>query len=159
MKYDAARYLISSGDLILFRGRGVFAWFIRKWTGSPYAHVAVAWKVGGRVLLLESRAKTRGVAIGRTLSGALEDGAHWLPTSVNWWTVPEIHALRDLGKPYGWLDAIRAGLGLQPAGRGLQCAEYAWMVLQAANPSLRRIVPTPGELARLFPRVPEKLTR
>lgn len=153
MRYTDARARMRSGDLILFRGRGVFAWLIRAVTGAPYAHAAIVWRVGPRVLLLESRARTHGVAIGRTLSGSLVDGATWIPTNAEWTSTVEDLALdARLGEPYGWVDAIRAGLGLRPTSRGVQCAEYAALVLQAAGLTVRVTAPTPGALALAFGR-------
>lgn len=152
MRYDDARRWMRSGDLVLFRGQGLGAWVIRRWTRSRYAHVAVVWRIGTRVLLLESRVRTRGVAIGRPLSSALEDGAAWVPTNATWGDVPEKVALdRSLGQPYGWVDALRAAFGLRPTSRGLQCAEFAQEVLQAAGVQLRIVAPTPEALAEALP--------
>ena len=151
MRYEDARQWMRSGDLVLFRGRGMGCWIIRIVTRSRYAHAAVVWRVGTRVLLLESRVRTQGVAIGRPLSAALEDGAAWIPTSASWGPAAEEVALdRSLGQPYGWVDAIRAGLGLRPTSPGLQCAEYALDVLRAAGVALRILAPTPGSLAEAF---------
>lgn len=151
MRYEDARQWMRSGDLVLFRGRGLGCWIIRKVTRSRYAHAAVVWRVGTRVLLLESRVRTHGVAIGRPMSAALDDGAAWISTSADWTPQAEAVALdRSLGQPYGWVDALRAAFGLRPTSRGLQCAEYAQEVLTAAGLHLRILAPTPEALAEAF---------
>lgn len=148
MLYAQARAFMRSGDLILFRGHGLYAWIIRAWTQSDFAHAAVIWRVGDRVMLLESRARTHGVAMGRALSDALPDGATWFRTGAKWSPDAEVMAFdRGLGQPYGWWDALRAAFNMRPTSRGLQCAEYAVDVLVAAGVAIRVEAPTPRALA------------
>lgn len=146
MDYEAARPLIRSGDLIAFHGRGIFAWIIRTVTRSEYNHIALAWVAGGRVLLLESRVSHGGVTIQRALSQALKDGATWIPSGITWTPEHEDRAFAPLGEPYGWVDAIRAGLGLRSTSRGYQCAEYVAQVIGDAEPCH-----TPGGIAGRYP--------
>ena len=146
MRYSDARPNIKSGDLIAFRGRGLFPWLIRAVTRSAYDHVAIAWVAGGRVLLLESRIAHGGVTIQRALSQALPDGATWIPTGAVWDADHEERAFAPLGQPYGWVDMLRAGLGLRATSRGYQCAEYAAQILGVVLP-----VPTPAALAGRYP--------
>lgn len=55
----------------------------------------------------------------------------WASLKGEWNDKAESIALANLGDPYGWLDAIRAGFGL-PVLRNdsLQCAEYVSLVHQ-----------------------------
>lgn len=152
MRYADVREDIQSGDLILFHGRGFVAWIIRLFTNSNFSHSAIAWRMGGRVLLIESRANTDGVAIGRSLSQALEDGAYWAPMNISW-TEPVLKAALDDGihQKYDFVDAIRAGLGLHPTSEGLQCSEFVVNVFRAAGHGADRLIaPTPQVLANLY---------
>ncbi len=57
MKYDEARALIRTGDLIALRQvHGIAPAMIRLVTGSPYTHTSVAIWCGGRLLVNETQA-------------------------------------------------------------------------------------------------------
>lgn len=129
MIYSAARSQIRSGDLLFFRGTGLDAWAVRTWTHSPYSHVGIAWRIAGRVVVLESRPVHGGVTFDRTLSQALADGATWVPLETPWTAAMESRALEHLGAPYGWANDLRAALGLRVHGPAMECAEYASLVL------------------------------
>jgi len=128
MQYAQARPYIKSGDVLLFRGTGLMAWIVRLKRKSQYSHAGIAWCVGERVLVLESRPKHCGVTIDRQLSAALDDMPTWIP-SWAWDSNCEARALSQLGVAYGWLNAIRAGLGMRPKGKTLDCSEYVAYVL------------------------------
>ena len=53
-------YNMKRGDIILFRGKGITSWLIRKVTGYQWSHVA--WILSARTIL-ESDAKEGGVTI------------------------------------------------------------------------------------------------
>lgn len=145
MGYLEERSKIKSGDLISFRGSGFFAWLIRTVTRSEFCHVAIAWRFGDRILLIESTA-LHGVSIHNPLSQVLGAKTVWFPSDRFWNEACEARAVSMLGESYGWVDAIRAGLGLRATSKGLQCAEYAAMVL-----GIPLVVPTPERLIRYFP--------
>ncbi len=146
MCYAQARPYIQSGDLLFFRGAGLEAWGVRAWTRSPYSHVGIAWRVGDRVLVLESRPAHGGVTIDRSLSRALADGPTWVPMPTPWTPAMEGRALEHLGAPYGWANAMRAGLRLRVHGPALECAEYVALVL---GPDYAECA-TPASLAARF---------
>lgn len=149
MKYTDARPLIRSGDLILLRGKGPGPWLIRLWTASQWAHCGVAWVVGDRVLLLEAEPFKGVRAI--PLSKRLGPGAALAKTRPQWGQEAETAALENLGEPYGWVDALRAGFGLRSTSNGFQCAEYAMAVLSAAQVNLcAGLTATPEHLAECF---------
>lgn len=81
------------------------------------------------MLLLESRPKHGGVTINRTLSQALGEDASWFKTLIPWGPAHEERAFVSLGESYGWINAIKAGLGMKTDSHGLECAEYAALVL------------------------------
>ena len=150
MDYLIARPNIKSGDVIAFRGHGLFCWAIRAVTRSQWSHVALAWVVGERVLLIESRASRMGVTIDRPLSTA--GACTWIPTGAAWGVWPESVALDALGIAYGWLDVFRAAGGLSPRNRGLHCAEYVADVLAAAGVKWPDDwCPTPAGVVARFP--------
>lgn len=142
--YSQYRKTIQSGDLIAWRGESLVGRFIRAWTQSEWSHVGVAWVVGGRVFILEAR-EFRGVGM-RPLSSALP--ADLFVTHQEWTEESEQYALAQMNKPYSYLDAFRAGLGLKMQSMGLQCAEYARHVLNKMHLPIPDTVNTPAGLVR-----------
>lgn len=45
MYYEEVRESIQSGDMVLFSGKGLISWLIKKATRSPWSHVGVAVRV------------------------------------------------------------------------------------------------------------------
>ena len=128
MRYRAARNLVQSGDVILFRGRGPVAWLIRALTHSDFDHCAVAWVIGGRVLLVEAR-MLGGVRV-NPLSPRLADHASWLMTGQVFTDEHLRRAIRDLGRPYSFENCFRALANLPGQGRGFECAQLLAQVLE-----------------------------
>ena len=94
---------------------------IRRVTSGGYSHVGIAWAFDGRLFVLEAR-ELRGVTI-RAASNALPfvhvaTGAAWTPRTRR-------RALAELGKPYSYLDAVRAGLRRPMRNRAAICSAYA----------------------------------
>ena len=123
--YTASRHLIKSGDLLAWSRTGFISRLVRAWTGSTYSHVGVAWVVAGRVFVLEAL-DGKGVVI-RPLSNLLP--VYHVDVGVIWTQERENFALKHVGESYSFLDAIRAGFGLQPKHKGWQCVEYASAVI------------------------------
>jgi len=119
--YNALRLEIRSGDLIAFRGNGPVSRLIRHVTGGRHTHVGVAFWMRGRLFLLEAR-EGAGVQL-RACSNVLP--FDWIKTDISWTEKAETFAFRELGKPYSYLDAVRAGLGSRLNGTGYICSEYA----------------------------------
>lgn len=113
-----------TGDLVLFRGHGFFAWLIRAWTRSSWAHCGVLWVCEGVPLVIEARAKG-GVSV-HALRNRLEDHPDIYATGR---ALNLNLALRHLGGDYSIKDAIRAGLGKRGDHAGWECAELAAMLL------------------------------
>jgi uncharacterized protein YycO len=126
MKYDNYRDEIRTGDLLAFRGGSWKTWYgikvnlVRMFTRSEYSHVAIAWVVGGRVLMFES--VTGGVRI-VPLSSDLP--VYWIkrPMSMKESTIDFL--LSTLKEPYSSWQGILAVTGLLKVGkdRVWQCAE------------------------------------
>lgn len=115
---------MTTGDLVLFRGRGPIAWFIRLWTHSAWDHCGVLWMANGIPMVLEARA-IGGVSC-HALRNRLKDKPDLYPTGR---TLNLDLALRHLGDHYSVKDAIRAGLGRRGDHAGFECAEFAAMIL------------------------------
>ena len=127
MRYWEARGQIESGDVILFRGRGPVAWLIRTLTHSLYDHAAIAWVIGGRVLVIEAR-MLGGVKVD-PLSMRLVDDASWVATGIFFDELRLRTAIRDLGKPYSFGNCFRALAGLPGRRGGFECAQLVAAVL------------------------------
>lgn len=121
MRYAAARSQIRSGDLLAFKGESLLGRLVCHVTGSDYSHVGIAWRFRGRLFILEAR-EGRGVGI-RAASNALPFA--WAKLDLAWTNEAEDFALSALGKPYSYLDALKAGLGFPLTETGLICSEYA----------------------------------
>jgi hypothetical protein len=122
MLYSEVRGQIRTGDLIFFHGRGAVTDVIRIATRSDFAHVALAWVVAGRVLVIEAREKG-GVQI-HALSSRLGDGASWLKVPPAY-PLDLPRAILDLDKPYSLLNCIRAFVGLPGIKNRFECAQLA----------------------------------
>ncbi len=115
---------MQTGDLVLFRGHGPFAWLIRTWTRSAWAHCGVLWVCEGEALVIEARA-SGGVSV-HALRNREGDGVTLIPTGR---TLNLPMALRHLGDTYSVKDAIRAALGERGDHAGWECAEFAALTL------------------------------
>jgi hypothetical protein len=115
---------MQTGDLVLFRGRGPFAWLIRTWTRSAWDHCGVLWIVEGVPLVIEAR-YTGGVSC-HALANRQADTPTVYPTGR---ALNLALALAHLGDWYSVKDAIRAGLGEYADHAGWECAEFAATIL------------------------------
>jgi hypothetical protein len=132
MRYADVRSHIQSGDVILFRGRGPVAWLIRVCQGfSDYDHSALAWAIGGRVLLIEAR-MIYGVKV-TPLSTRLKEGATWISTGIPLDDSRLKVAIKDLGEPYSYENDIRALEDKPGIGPGKECAQLVAAVLGLPN--------------------------
>lgn len=138
-EYKEKRGDIKSGDVLAWTHRGWGSWYdfqiqmVRMFTRSEYAHVGVAWVIGGRVFVFE--AVSSGVRI-MPLSRLLP--CYWIRLG-RWGYTAEEFALQQVAQPYSKVQAVLAGLGLLKVGHDTvwQCAEYTIEVLKAAGVNLR----------------------
>lgn len=138
MNYEIARSKIHSGDLLAWSGKPGWSWYeiqhhaIRILTESEYVHTAVAWRLAGRVFVLE--ASKDGVRI-YPLSRRLP--CYWTKTHAMWSTEVEEFALSHFGDPFSKLHAWQALLGIlkrdETIGHPWECAEFAIEVLEKAG--------------------------
>lgn len=136
MNYADAREKVKGGHLLAWTHRGFRSLYdiqlqiVRAFTRSEYCHVGIAWRVGGRLMVLE--AVQTGVRI-FPLSRLLP--FYWIPVPAVWTPEAEEWALAQVGEPYSKWQAVLAGLGLLKAGEDSiwQCAEYAQAVATGAG--------------------------
>lgn len=161
MTYDEARPLIADGDLIAWRGTGPVSRLIRRVTMGGVTHVGVAWhwREADRLFVLEQR-EFRGVTL-RALSNCrpflhISTGVAaelWHPGA---WTA----AVAELGKPYSYLDAARAGLNIPMLGDGGICSAYARAVLRDSGLAIPDSVQHPQALVEWVQgEIPSSITR
>lgn len=150
MKYTDNRHLIKTGDLIGFSGGGWSNWhdiqvsLVRMFTQSEYSHVAVAWVVANRVLLLEA------VGTGVRIYPLSNDLPCYLISRNK--TLSEFAlewALSIMGQEYSKWQAIKAFFGAIKIGhdKSWECAEY---VLTIYNKDLDNLscLATPTEVIK-----------
>lgn len=133
--YKEKRGEVGSGDVLAWTHRGWGSWYdfqiqvVRMFTRSEYAHVGVAWVIGGRVFVFE--AVSSGVRI-MPLSRLLP--CYWLRIG-RWNEAAEEFALQQVAQPYSRVQAIMAGLGLLKVGHDTvwQCAELVIEILGYAG--------------------------
>lgn len=128
--YAQARSHIRSGDLLAWGHEAFRTWHdleiqaVRMLTRSEYAHVGVAWVVGGRVLIIEAVVpQVRIFPLSRLLP------AYWLADEPRkeWTMDAEELALSKVGQEYSKWEAIRTFFGkvIPGANDKWQCAEIA----------------------------------
>lgn len=116
-------------QLYYWRGKGFWAWLVRLATSSQWSHVAVAVEVLGERCYFESY-PFKGV---RLMPESLRPPDAIQDAGVEWTRWSIFSAMRDLGKPYDFLDGVLAVLGISPRCRGLECAELALRILAKAG--------------------------
>lgn len=103
LPYSAIRPTIRSGDILAWRRNVPHAYNI-----SLYQHVAVAWVIGGRVLLLEAN---RDVGALITVASQRVTGiVDLIRTSVNFNSSVEHYALAPIGRGFSFLAPMLAAL-------------------------------------------------
>lgn len=168
LSYDAARYRIRNGDLLLWRPTSWMGRLIARGTGSPYSHAAMAGWFGDVLLQFEFLQAHGGRAV--TLSSQI---GRW-PAACDVYRVAHLHGrkaveaiARRTGQPYGWLDFARitlARLGRiaapwwptatddPPLERPLVCSAAVADAIRRGDVYIRAGEPawsiTPGDLAQ-----------
>lgn len=115
---------MQTGDLVMFRGRGLVAWLIRVWTRSAWDHSGILLIVEGEPMVSEARFFS-GVAL-NALANRMADGPTLHPTGR---TVDIARALSHCGDHYSSKDSVRAGLDRSGDHAGWSCAEWAAFLL------------------------------
>ncbi|MGJ3501130.1 hypothetical protein [Piscirickettsia salmonis] len=141
--------MLSSGDVIAYRGNSIISSIVRWWTESPYSHIGVIWKIKDQLFFVEALI-FKGVRI--IPIEKLPADYEVIKTQVTLLGEAEAFILQHLADDYSLIDAIRAGLGLkQNNSKGWQCAEFAAQILKRCGLRLpERENLTPIELITLI---------
>jgi len=130
VNYADARPSIRSGDLLAWGHEAWGSWYdlqvqgVRMFTRSEYAHAAVAWCIGDRVLVIEAVVPAvRIFPLSRLLP------CYWLLGEKRepWTDATELTALSKIGEPYSKWEAVKSFIAkVTPGANGVwQCAELA----------------------------------
>ncbi|APS59132.1 hypothetical protein [Piscirickettsia salmonis] len=141
--------MLSSGDVVAYRGNSVISSIVRWWTESPYSHIGVIWKINDQLFFVEALI-FKGVRI--IPIDKLPADYEVIKTLVTLLGEAEAFIFQHLADDYSLIDAIRAGLGLkQKDPTGWQCAEFAAQILKRCGLRLpERENLTPIELITLI---------
>lgn len=123
--YMTNRSNIQSGDLLIWsrdknsRISNIYLNLIRFFTRSEFAHVAVAWRLEGRLYIVEAT-----MPVVRLSPIRDDDSFYHIPMGVQWSSKAEDFLLDKIGLFYSLLDAARGYFGIttQKDSRW-QCAE------------------------------------
>lgn len=123
----ADRSTIKSGDLLIWKKSkfsktsNFYLNIIRFFTRSEYAHVAIAWRLDGRLFAVEATQPLLRVSPIKML-----DEFYHVPMNVKWDSRSEAWLVDKVGLKYSLLDAVRAYLGITVEDDSrYQCAELA----------------------------------
>ncbi len=160
-KYLKHRPKMDTGDLLLFRGRGVVSWLIRRFTGGDVTHAAIVLR--SREFLEERVIQIGAVGQGfipTILSDYLahyHGNAYWLPLKTEYHPLRREmgrEALKKSGVKYDHRNLIRQALSrVSLDASQLFCSEaYQWIGYAAGLPKLphyESIALYPSELEKL----------
>lgn len=128
MKYADMRASIKSGDLLAFSHAAPFyrSWYdckvalVRMFTMSEYSHVAIAWRVGERVFVLEAvMPQVRNFPLSKC------GDFYWLPIPAPKFDSEGLpFALACMGEEYSQSQAMQGFFHLPSEDDKWQCAEY-----------------------------------
>jgi hypothetical protein len=119
---------IRSGDLLVWNRGGVgglntaLMTIIKLFTLSEYVHVGIAWKISGRVFVIEAN-------LGGVRIAPLNKRSEFfhVPMMVKWSKTYDSYLLDKVGDSYSIMDAVKGYLGLfvDTEDRNWQCVELA----------------------------------
>ena len=146
MKYEQARPMIRSGDVLAWSHRGIHSWhdlkiwFVRMFTRSEYSHVGTAWVVGDRVFVIEAvMPKVRIYPLSK-----LGD-FYWLQMGAYWRKATETLALSFVGDDYSQVQAMVSPFITPPKDDRWECAELVATVARQDSIDLGAVY-TPSEV-------------
>ena len=146
MKYEQARPMIRSGDILAWSHRGVRSWhdlkiwLVRMFTRSEYSHVGTAWVIGDRVFVIEAvMPKVRIYPLSK-----LGD-FYWLQMGAYWRKATETLALSFVGDDYSQVQAMVSPFITPPKDDRWECAELVATVARQDSIDLGAVY-TPSEV-------------
>lgn len=116
---------IQSGDLLVWSKdkrstlSNVYLNVIRVATSSEYAHTAIAWRINGRLFIVEATMPNI-----RLIPVFADDEFYHIPMGLEWQNDSEEYLIDKLGLLYSLMDAMRGYFGITVENdRKYQCAE------------------------------------
>jgi uncharacterized protein YycO len=109
INYSAIRDSLKSGDLVFMSSSHWKARLVKWWTNSRFSHVAIVYKFGGRVFLIE--AVLSGVRI-YPLSNVKQEYTLVQVDPLDFTAEAEAYALKHIGDEYSQVQAVLAGAGM-----------------------------------------------
>jgi hypothetical protein len=131
MDYLDVRPEIKSGDILAFSHVGWKTWHdwkiqaVRMATRSLYSHVATAWVVGGRVLVIEAVQP-----LVRIFPLSKLGDFYWVPMNAPWSPAAEAKAMSAVGEKYSQIQAIESFFGEPKKDNLWQCCEFTKTVAE-----------------------------
>lgn len=136
MTYTEARENIKSGDVLAWSYNGspfkswhnFQVWLVRLMQRSEYTHVGIAWRIAGRIFILEAV-----VPCVRIFPLSLCESFYHVDMQKGLNYDAEEFALSQIGEPYSKIEAIKAFFNQVRKGDSgtWQCAKYAAEVLRS----------------------------
>ena len=126
--YDEAKELIQEGDILLFRGKGIISWLIKRYGSGVHSHAAIAhWDgehlqcvefrefKGGRSVSLRTQINDTpsGIDVFRAAQKVQYGNIEYNLTAITKKKISSILMLLT-GLPYGWRNIWRLGLHYFP---------------------------------------------
>lgn len=112
-KYKDRRDKIRSGDLLIWSNgqpepiTNFITTIIRLFTSSEYSHVGVAWKIKGRLFVVEAT-----VPVVRIVPVSDKEEFYRVPVGLEWSDDRVRDLIEHVGKSYSIADALRAWKGI-----------------------------------------------
>lgn len=163
-----SRNEIKSGDMLIWSNdkfsskSNFYLNGIRTFTRSEYAHTAVAWRLEGRLMIVEATQPVVRLSPVRD-----HDEFFHIPMGVIWTPESEDYLVSVIGCPYSFMDALRAYIGRTVnKDNHYQCAELCKEFYQLHGIDLgseltpaaivRKALEVTGESLTLFPALAER---
>ncbi len=148
MNYSTVRHELKSGDIVFWSHtdwrskNGILLNIVRVFTKSNFGHVALVWRTGGRIFLIEAAPPLVRIV---PLSDRLPCYIARIPFTVNRETIN--YALSQVGKPYSKWEAIKAFFNKNTDGESnWECAKLVNKVLGKIKPDFESVQDTPSKL-------------
>ena len=118
--YDYYKTEIESGDLLAWSSTAIELKIVQLFTLSSFDHVGIAWRVDGRLFVIEARPpEIRIYPLSK-----LRPFYH-VPMHIDWSEDYTEYLLEHVGDPYSRWEAIRAFFNISKKDNHWQCAEFA----------------------------------
>ena len=149
MIYKTARKKIKSGDILVWSGNSFFGKIIKIATRSKYTHVGIAYKLAGRLFVIEA-IEGNGV---RIFPASRTTPFYWIDLLDTWTKEQEERIMSHVGDPYSWFGCLKGWLGIATKKDSRwMCADFVREMLVLEEGS------TPAKIVSLCESCGDKIT-